>query len=805
MPLTVEQFSLQLTSSGVMSADDLQNWLLSLSIESRPGDGEAMARELVAQKRLTAWQAKAIYAGEWSSLILGNYLILDKLGQGGMGMVLKAEHKRMKRVVAIKVLSPAVIKDEQALRRFHREVEAAAKLEHPNIVAAYDADEAKGTHFLAMQYVNGTDLSAFVKKLGPLPVDRAVNCILQAARGLEYAHRRGVIHRDIKPANLLIDQEGMVKILDMGLARIDDSVGSDSEGAGLTSTGTIMGTVDYMSPEQAMDSKSADARCDIYSLGCTLYYLLTGKAMYTGDTIMKRLIAHRESPIPVIEGISDDPSRLTKTRDSRLASLNSLFSRMVAKRPGDRFQSMTEVIAELESCWPRELSSVEAATVTFVQSTATADEDDATKLGDAMISHLSANSTSNLSQPVTADRVAGVPSTNVRTETPMRGSKAVVSLGIMLAVVAFFVVVPMIVNRQQRDDSTDANPGDRGAAVSIDFDAERQVAERLLKLNKGKTYLANDKTDWVLASPLPPEPFHVHDVGFVQSDVTDEDIALLAGCRGLKRLDLRLNPRVTAAGLQKLGLQPQLEILLLDDTSCARERLQFLTNYPRVKVLSISGECPEGLFQSLPNCPELTMLTTPYRPGCVGDRGMETIARQCPNLRSLAINDDRPLVMAPLSRLQALQQLYCYGSQLSSDAMNSLAGLPEFQALSIELPTPSCMLRLEKIGKRIRKLSLRNQVGLGPESLTDRSDWQQITSLAELQELTIMGTISVDAYLLRDVAGLPRLTAFHVYGELPPEFHSKLRRYTADDIATFRQTRPDVELHIDGQEYAASK
>ena len=124
---------------------------------------------------------------------------------------------------------------------------------------------------------------------------------------------------------------------------------------------------------------------------------------------------------------------------------------------------------------------------------------------------------------------------------------------------------------------------------------------------------------------------------------------------------------------------------LLDDTSCARERLQFLTNYPGVKVLSISGECPEGLFQSLPNCPELTMLTTPYRPGCVGDRGMETIARQCPNLRSLAINDDRPLVMAPLSRLQALQQLYCYGSQLSSDAMNSLAGLPEFQALSIEL------------------------------------------------------------------------------------------------------------------------
>ncbi|MFO1041718.1 MAG: protein kinase [Planctomycetaceae bacterium] len=802
MPLTVEQFSQQLTSSGVMSADDLQKWLSSLSIESRPGDGEAMARELVAQKRLTAWQAKAIYGGEGASLILGNYLILDKLGQGGMGMVLKAEHKRMKRVVAIKVLSPAVIKDEQALRRFHREVEAAAKLEHPNIVAAYDADEAKGTHFLAMQYVNGTDLSAFVKKHGPLPVDRAVNCILQAARGLEYAHRRGVIHRDIKPANLLIDQEGTVKILDMGLARIDDSVGSNSDGAGLTSTGTIMGTVDYMSPEQAMDSKSADARSDIYSLGCTLYYLLTGKAMYTGDTIMKRLIAHRESPIPVIEGISDDPSRLTQTRDSRLASLNSLLSRMVAKRPGDRFQSMTAVVAELERCWPRELSSVETATVTFVQSTTTADEDDATRLGDAMISQLSANSTSNLSQPVTTDRVAGVPSTSVRTETPMRSSRAVVFLGIMLAVLAFVVVLPMIVNRQ-RDDSTDAKPGVPGAVVTIDFDVERQVAERLLKLNKGKTYLANDKTDWVLASPLPPEPFHVHDVGFVQSDVTDEDIALLAGCRGLKKLDLRLNPRVTAAGLKTLGLQPKLETLFLDDTSCARESLQFLTNYPRLKVFSISGECPEGLFQSLPSCPELTTLMTPYRPGCVGDKGMETIAQQCPNLRELVISDDRPHTLAPLSQLRMLQQLHCYGSQLSEEAMVALAGLPEFQSLGIELPTPSCMSRLDKIGPRIRKLSLRNQAGLGPESLTDRTDWQRINSLAELQELTIMGMISVDAGLLRDVAALPQLKAFHVYGELPPEFHSKLRRYTADDIAMFRQMRPDVELHINGQEYPA--
>ncbi len=226
MAILLDQFVKQLEDSGIFDGDALKSFIPP---QASPKDAEELARELVKQKKLTKFQAEQIYADRGKSLTLGNYVILDKLGQGGMGMVLKARHQRMDRLVALKVMSPTAVKTPDALKRFHREVQAAAKLRHPNIVAADDADEAKGTHFLVMEFVDGNDLSQLVKKNGPLPVETAVRCIIQAARGLEFAHERGVIHRDIKPANLLIDAKGTVKILDMGLARIDGAVGGSSE------------------------------------------------------------------------------------------------------------------------------------------------------------------------------------------------------------------------------------------------------------------------------------------------------------------------------------------------------------------------------------------------------------------------------------------------------------------------------------------------------------------------------------------------------------------------------------------------
>ena len=337
MALALDRFSQRLAESGLLTDAEVASLIEALPADRRPQDGEQLARLLVKQKKLTVYQAQQIYAGKGRSLALGNYIVLDKLGQGGMGTVLKAEHRRMERIVAIKVLSPAVVKKPDALLRFQREVKMAARLEHPNIVTAYDADEAGGVHFLVMQYVDGVDLANLVNQQGTLPVDQAVSCILQAARGLDYAHRQAVIHRDVKPSNLLIDQEGTVKVLDMGLARID--VGADEQDQ-LTLSGQIMGTVDYMAPEQALDTRAADARADIYSLGATLWFLLTGRAMYQGETIMQKLRAHECSPIPSLaqycRGVTPE--------------LETIYRTMVAKRPQQRYQTMGEVVSVLENC-----------------------------------------------------------------------------------------------------------------------------------------------------------------------------------------------------------------------------------------------------------------------------------------------------------------------------------------------------------------------------------------------------------------------------------------------------------------------
>jgi serine/threonine protein kinase len=341
MAVTLEEFIQYLTDIGLMPADEIYDFLDELPLNQQPSSARRLVQEMQRHDKLTKFQADQILKGKPKRLVLGNYVILERLGQGGMGRVFKARHRRMERVVALKVLPWKARESPEAVSRFHREVRAAARLSHPKIVTAYDADEARGIHFLVMEYVEGTDLQTLVLDEGPLGVETAIGYVLQAAEGLEYAHSVKVIHLDIKPANLLLDQHGTIKILDMGLARIDDVFGGINPGAAeaLIQSGKVMGTVDYVSPERADDPEAVDHRADIYSLGCTLFHLLTGRPPYRGSTIKKRIRAHRVEPIP----------SLCASRHDVPEPLDAVFRRMVAKSPEDRQESMREVIADLSA------------------------------------------------------------------------------------------------------------------------------------------------------------------------------------------------------------------------------------------------------------------------------------------------------------------------------------------------------------------------------------------------------------------------------------------------------------------------
>jgi serine/threonine protein kinase len=323
---------------GLIDAAELQRYAAD-SAEGVLG----LSRALVKAGRLTSYQAAAAYQRKSRGLLVGNYLILDKLGRGGMGLVFKARHRTLGRVGALKILPPSFTRDRGAVLRFRREFEAAGRLRHPNLVAAFEADEDRGVHFLVMEYVQGINLDRLIGEQGPLPVAEAIDYLIQSARGLEAAHEQGIIHRDIKPGNLMLDPRGTIRVLDLGLARIvSASSAFDSSACRLTQADMYIGTVDYMAPEQAEDPHNVDHRADIYSLGCTLYFLLTGREPFPGPTILRRLVAHQDHPAPSLRAIRPDVA----------PALEAAYQKMMAKRPDDRPGSMSGLIALLHASRP---------------------------------------------------------------------------------------------------------------------------------------------------------------------------------------------------------------------------------------------------------------------------------------------------------------------------------------------------------------------------------------------------------------------------------------------------------------------
>lgn len=323
--------------SELVSDDQLESFLTKLAAErggSLPEAPEEMVDQMVAAGLLTEWQSKKLLAGKYRGFRLGKYKLLGEVGKGGMSAVYLAEHILMRRQVAIKVLPKARVKDASYLDRFRLEARAVAKLDDPHIVRAFDIDNDGDTHYIVMEYVDGPDLHRVVSQNGPLDADTAADYIAQAATGLAHAHEKNLIHRDIKPANLLVDRTQTVKLLDLGLAKLTED---DQTSLTLAHDENVLGTADYLAPEQALNSHGADERSDIYSLGCTLYYLLTGRPPFPEGTISERLLKHQV----------EEPESLLKLRPDLPVSLVEICNRMMAKRPELRYESATEVADRL--------------------------------------------------------------------------------------------------------------------------------------------------------------------------------------------------------------------------------------------------------------------------------------------------------------------------------------------------------------------------------------------------------------------------------------------------------------------------
>jgi serine/threonine-protein kinase len=358
---TIGHFLDELLASRVLGPEQMT--VVTKELLARIRDPRVLAKELVQRGWLTVYQVNQLFQGNARDLVLGPYRIMDVLGEGGVAQVFRAWSTRDKCPVALKVVRREFSSNEEAVRQFIQEGKTIAALKHPNIVRTIEADQINGIHFLAMEFIEGIDLQKLVRLSGPLPIPQACDYIRQAALGLQHAHEKCLIHRDIKPANLFLVTQSqteldktplpgtpdakkvapfgaLIKILDWGLAamRMPLATGQQEPANTLQREETI-GTADYLAPEQAMDATLVDIRADIYSLGCSFWYLLTGQPPFPGGSLLQKLLKHREaSPVPIHQLRPDIPP-----------ALEPILAKMMAKKPEDRYRTPASAAAALGS------------------------------------------------------------------------------------------------------------------------------------------------------------------------------------------------------------------------------------------------------------------------------------------------------------------------------------------------------------------------------------------------------------------------------------------------------------------------
>ncbi|MEX2287437.1 MAG: protein kinase [Planctomycetaceae bacterium] len=643
------------------------------------------------------------------------YEICDLLGEGGMGTVYRAFHSRLKRSVALKILAADRMRNPVAVERFEREMELVGRLDHPNIVRATDAGEFEGTHFLAMEYVAGQDLSRLVRRQGPLPVAVACELIRQAALGLQHAHEHGLVHRDIKPSNLMLTDGGIVKILDLGLARLHSETPVAND---LTNPGELMGTVDYMAPEQATDTHNVDIRADLYSLGCTLYQLLAGEAPFSGSqypSTYLKVKAHAEQPPPPIAARCPDvPEQLV-----------NVLKRLLAKDPADRYATPAELVAALQP-----FGCAEDLT-RFAYAIDQDDSGSAKPVSRRQNAPPISRSMSLTKVPITGAQSdtqveqerqpASRPPHKVMMSTPALGSfgrtrplsmakrsrrrlnaiftRPVVLLGALaaLAIAAAIIIVVKdksgkTVARFEVPDGQSVTIENAAAAdgpigkqpagpANQDFD--RRAAEWVLSLGgRVEVRLAHGNQTVGPGGNLPIEAFQLQQVNLNDKEVPDAALANLEGLAGLVSLHLYNTP-VTDAGLVHLKGMKNLKELNLLRTKITDAGLTYLKSLNGLVFLSL-GRTPvtdDGLanLQGLTDLERLDLSHTRVTDACVQR------LQSFPKLKdlNLAYTKVTDAGLIRLSGMTSLEGLHLEGTTVTDTGLQQIQGLKNLRSLNL--------------------------------------------------------------------------------------------------------------------------
>lgn len=607
---------------------------------------------------------------------LGQYELLDRLGRGGMGTVYRALHTSLQRMVALKILAPELMHDANAATRFRREMQAAGQLDHVHIVRATDAGEIGGVYFLAMDFVEGKNLTKLIEAEDTLPVPDACELIRQAALGLDHAHQRGMVHRDVKPSNLMLTTDGVLKVLDFGLARLHDGVAATDV---LTTTGTVMGTVAYMSPDQAVNPRDADQRADIYSLGCTLHFLLSGRPPYTADSVVSQLLKHRDDPIP----------SLMDTRSEIPEALNDVFQKMVAKSPEDRFQSMSEVIAELAP-----FCEASSNTVSGVPSEASRlaryAQRPSTKHGNSggeVVADGTIESINDADQEM-QDTVSVAIDRRPRAAASRRWfrliSFGIATIGLLVAVV--FAANLFLGDREPAGDSGGSASGSSGPVDSTGND--RTVAQWVISM--GGTVVVNtdtkNKVECSRPGDLPEEEFHIVELTVTATpQAKPQDFAQLSNLRqcGTLRID----------GIDDECLK-QIRGLSLRDVFVERGKFgnegfeQFAAHNDLTKLIQLSlDDSIEVTDVALTRLafPHLDRLNLSNLP--VGDSVLTDLSKRMPDIQLLRLTGTQvtEVGLRHLSKLDLLYELDICRISVTADEVSQLKAM---------LP-PACIVRYD--------------------------------------------------------------------------------------------------------------